>query len=333
RAGLVDCPAETVARTWRARLRRARHDPSAHKRASKDKGAASGSERDGGPGASEERSAAQPREHRTGPRDLKFHGDERRAAGGAVGVEVVEWAALPRDDEDGRGARPVGGEVETETPGAAGIERGGMVGEYEAETTDERGDVTVRREGGTCGREALVRGGDAGAGRIVQVEVGEEVQPRRQRLHAQRTVTCGARNEGLASVGHEEVTGVVAAWGFGAQGRGRRSRAGGAAQLEAEEPARAARRIGEGTALAVQHADHEARLREPEPGASRRQVEAPNGPDRGLTEERWGRRGAGEVLVAIGRHDQRMRREHPVKDGERTHPSKPSGNAHRSKGR
>src|SRR5207249_3027412 len=149
------------------------------KRASKDKGVASGSERDGGPGASEERSAAQPREHRTGPRDLKFHGDEWRAAGGAVGVEVVEWAALPRDDEDGRGARPVGGEVETETPGAAGIERGGMVGEYEAETTDERGDVAVRREGGTCGREALVRGGDAGAGRIVQVEVGEEVQPRR----------------------------------------------------------------------------------------------------------------------------------------------------------
>ena len=118
--------------------------------------------------------------------------------------------------------------METETPGAAGIERGGMVGEYEAETTDERGDVAVRREGGTCGREALVRGGDAGAGRIVQVEVGEEVQPRRQRLHAQRTVTCGARNEGLASVGHEEVAGVVAAWGFGAQGRGRRSRAGGA---------------------------------------------------------------------------------------------------------
>src|SRR3989442_6664055 len=174
--------------------------------------------RGGGPEGSEERSAAQPREHRTGPRDLDLNGDEWSAAGWAVGVEVVEWAAAPRDDEDGRGTRPVSGEVETEAPRAAGIERGGVVGEYEAESTHERGDVAVRREGGACGGEALVRRGDAGAGRVVQVEVGEEVQARWQRLYARRTVTRGARDEGLASVGHQEVERVVAPCRLGAQG-------------------------------------------------------------------------------------------------------------------
>src|SRR5262249_60652898 len=106
---------------------------------------------------------------------------------------------------------------------------------------DERRKVTIRREAGAGGGEALVRGSDARTGRIVHVEVGEEMEPGRQGFDAQHPVAPRGRDEGVFTVGDQEVERVVAPPRLVTQGRGRSARSGGAEQLEAEQSARATR--------------------------------------------------------------------------------------------
>jgi hypothetical protein len=136
-------------------------------------------------------------------------------------------------------------------------------------------------------------------------------------------------DERRGGVRDEEVEGRVAGI-VGGDARGGGARLG--EEVEAEEAARAARRIGGARAAAVEDADDDAGLGEAEPGAAGDAVTAPDGPRRIRPQQRGRPGGTREDLVAVRRHHEGVGGVAADVSGERAHARHPTMHARTTPG-
>src|SRR5437763_596655 len=115
------------------------------------------------------------------------------------------------EEYEGRAARPELLGVDAQRPegvGKARIERDGVVGEEGAERVAEGAEVMVVREYGADAGEALLRARALRAGRVIEVEIAEDVDAVAQRAEVH---VAGAvlRDGGGRRIGDEEREGIV----------------------------------------------------------------------------------------------------------------------------
>ena len=207
-------------------------------------------------------------------------GDDRRRAG-----------AVPREVH-AQGVDDIG----------ARVQRGRVVGEDGAQSRQQVGGVGGAGE--VEGAEALPRLGDARTRRIVELEVGEQVDARIERGELDRAAAIGD-DEGLGVVGDQQVEGVVGGAVLPLEGAAGSGETWLLEHRQGQQAARLQALIGPAGTATVEQTDHQARAVDPEPGAAGAQVLSADDPRVGRQLARVDRRPV-EELVAIGGHQQRQ---------------------------
>lgn len=197
------------------------------------------------------------------------------------------------------------------------VERQGVVGDHRMQGGAQGGAIALPRKRFAGGGEANVRAGDLRTGRIVDVEVADEVQPGCEGSDP-HLVFVVLRHPRLAAIGDQEVEGVVGGRRQCRHYRSRRRRRSRRQSRERQTAARAPGRHRRRSGAAIENASNDAAGGDRQPCAPGAEIPSADDARRSLEELRTGRRPL-EELVAIGGDDERQPRERTDVDRERAH--------------
>ena len=223
-----------------------------------------------------------------------------------------------------RGAGAVAVEVDTQAVAwvlRPWVERRGMVGQSLTEEAEKLRDGKRRRGGGGhffChGLKMLKRVCDLGTLGVVEIHIGQEMDPGLEPLHPDGLLSR-VDDIGRLSINQEKIEGVVAIGRLALHGRGR---LGGGCRLksvEAQQSPRAPTWVSRLRRVPVQHARHKPMLVDTQPGSSGHEILPTKNPGAVLEYDRGGG-GTIQKFIPVCRDHERVVWKGLKVQGERAH--------------